>query len=82
MNNTKIIDIEKFVHKLKQDYDLMISNYPQDGHYLIQEYENRLIGALNILNYLGIMEYYYIELLYVKYRMWGEQQWQKKNSMN
>lgn len=70
MTNTKILkNTEIFIQRLKDDYDLMIRIVPDEGHYLIQEYENKLIGALNILNYLGIIDYSYVQTLYNKYRM-------------
>lgn len=70
MTNTKIIkDTDIFIQKLKADYDLMIRNAPDEGHYLIQEYENRLIGALNILNYLDIIKYSDVMAIYDEYRM-------------
>lgn len=58
-----------FIQELKNNYDVMIRHAPDEGHYLIREYENRLIGALNILNYLGVMDYYYVEKIYNEYRM-------------
>lgn len=70
MTNTKIIkDTDIFIQRLKDDYDLMIRNAPDEGHYLIQEYENRLIGALNILNYLDIIKYSDVMAIYDEYRM-------------